>query len=119
MSQEEVVALQERARRIYVEETVKKYMIDLVTFTRKHHDVYLGVSPRGTLALLKTSQAYAMMHGRDFVVPDDVKFLAPFVLGHRMILKPDAKYSGTTVESVVEDTLKAVKVPVLNEGGVK
>ncbi|MGV3488228.1 MAG: AAA family ATPase [Tuberibacillus sp.] len=119
MTANEVVALQEKARTIYVEETVKKYMIDLVTHTRNHHDVYLGVSPRGTLALLKTAQALAMMYGRDYVVPDDVKFLAPYVLGHRMILKPDAKYSGIKVEDVVENTLKGVRVPVLNEGGVK
>jgi len=119
MSANEVIALQEKARSIYIEETVKKYMIDLVTHTRNHHDVYLGASPRGTLALLKASQAYAMMHGRDFVIPDDVKFLAPFVLGHRMILKPDAKYSGVQVENVIEDTLKGVRVPVMNEGGVK
>jgi MoxR-like ATPase len=119
MTANDVVLHQEKARSIYVEETVKKYMIDLVALTRNHHDVYLGVSPRGSLALLKTSQAYAMMHGRDYVVPDDVKFLAPYVLGHRMILKPDAKYSGIRVEDVVADTLKGVRVPVMNEGGVK
>ncbi|MFC4620561.1 AAA family ATPase [Camelliibacillus cellulosilyticus] len=119
MSVDEVIDLQEKARTVYVEETVKTYMIDLVTRTRNHHDVYLGVSPRGTLALLKTAQAYAMMHGRQFVVPDDVKYIAPFVLGHRLILKPDAKYSGVKVETVIEETLKGVRVPVLNEGGAK
>lgn len=119
MSAEEVLLLQGKARGVYVEETVKKYMIDLVNYTRHHHDVYLGVSPRGTLALLKTAQAYAMMHGREYVVPDDVKYLAPYVLSHRMILKPDAKYAGVKAEDVIAAALNGVRVPVLNEGGVR
>ncbi|WEG12409.1 MoxR family ATPase [Pullulanibacillus sp. KACC 23026] len=111
MTAEEVIQLQTQTRAVYVDESVKKYIVDIINRTRHHHDVYLGVSPRGSLALLKASQALAMIYDRDFVVPDDVKFLAPFVLGHRMILKPDARYTGTEVSDVIGSILKGTTVP--------
>ncbi|GGH83170.1 MoxR-like ATPase [Pullulanibacillus pueri] len=119
LSIEEVLELQAAARSVYVDESIKNYLIDIVSRTRGHHQVYLGVSPRGSLALLKTAQAYAMMHDRKYVVPDDVKSLAPFVLGHRLILKPDAKYSGVKPEDIVADIIKTVQVPVPREGSLK
>lgn len=112
MSAEDVVESQEAARKIFVDPSVKKYIVEIVTRTRHHHDVYLGVSPRGSLALLKASQSLAMIHDREYVVPDDVKYLAPFVLGHRMILKPDARYSGTETSDVIAAILKGTSVPV-------
>jgi MoxR-like ATPase len=112
MTQEEVVAHQEKARAVFVEKSIKKYIVDIVTKSRSHHEVYLGVSPRGSLALLKAGQALAMIYGRDFVLPDDIKYLAPFVLEHRIILKPDARYSGTQTSDVIEDILKKTAVPI-------
>ncbi|GGE35814.1 magnesium chelatase [Pullulanibacillus camelliae] len=119
LSIEDVLDLQASARTVYVEESIKKYLIEIVTRTRHHHQVYLGVSPRGSLALLKAAQAWAMMYNRKYVVPDDIKGLAPFVLGHRLILKPDAKYSGIGSEDVVSEVLKQVTVPIFKKDTVK
>lgn len=112
MTQAEVVAHQEKARNVFCDPAIKKYIVDIVTKSRFHHEVYLGVSPRGSLALLKAGQALAMLHGRDYVVPDDIKYLTPFVLGHRIILKPDARYSGTQTSDVIETILSKVSVPI-------
>lgn len=119
LSVEDILALQARARMIYVEENIKKYLIEIVTRTRTHRQVYLGASPRGSLALLKVAQAHAMMYDRKYVVPDDIKELAPFVLGHRLILKPDAKYSGVHSEDIVLEVLKQVQVPIFKKDTVK
>ncbi|WP_085521017.1 AAA family ATPase [Tuberibacillus sp. Marseille-P3662] len=119
LTTDEVLALQRQSRQVHVDEAIKKYLIDIVSGTRTHRDVYLGVSPRGSLALLKAAQAHALINNRDFVVPDDIKFLAPYVLGHRLILKPESKFSGATVEEVVDSILNRVKVPVLKEDGIK
>lgn len=115
MSVEEVLAKQQQAKKVYVEDSIKKYIVDIVNRTRHHHSIYLGASPRGSLALLKTAQAYALVNNRDFVIPDDVKYLAPFVLGHRIILTPDVKFSGETTESIIKDLLSRVQVPILKE----
>lgn len=119
MSVKEILEKQTEAKTIYVEETVKKYIVDIVNRTRNYHSIYLGSSPRGSLALLKTAQAYALVNNRDYVVPDDVKYLAPFVLGHRIILKPEVKFSGGTPEDVVNELLGRINVPILKEDRVK
>ncbi len=111
MTAEEVLDHQAEARKVFVDPSVKTYIVDLVTKTRNHHDVYLGVSPRGSFALLKAAQSFAMIHGRDFVIPDDVKSLAPYVLGHRIILKPDARYTGKETQDILSAILKSVPVP--------
>jgi MoxR-like ATPase len=108
----EVLRLQEQVTAVAVEDSVRDYIITLVRATRDHPDVALGASPRGTLALLRSSQALAAMAGRAYVLPDDVKRLAPFVLAHRLLLKPDAQLRGRTAEDVVQSVVERVPVPV-------
>jgi MoxR-like ATPase len=112
---EDLLKLQDQVRGIFVEESVKQYIIDLVIRTRKHSGIHLGVSPRGSLALMKTAQAYAMLLNRDYVVPDDIKYLAKSVLCHRIILKPEARFDGYTPEKVVDEILERTPVPVLRK----
>ena len=80
--------------------------------TRHHPSVYLGASPRGSISLMKASQSYALLYGRDYVLPDDVQYLAPFVFSHRIILKSEAKYEGITAEQVIAEIIDSIPVPV-------
>lgn len=109
---EELTLLQQAVKEVDVDHSIKAYMVDCAAETRINPYVYLGVSPRGSLALMKSCQAYALMKGRTFVTPDDVKYLAPFVFGHRIILKPEAKYEGITTTEIVERILAKVSVPI-------
>ncbi|MGD6818234.1 AAA family ATPase [Metabacillus sp. 84] len=112
ISREELLSLQDEMESVYIDETVKRYIIDLVTKTRKHPSVYLGASPRGSVALMKASKAFAFLSGRDYVIPDDVQYLAPFALPHRMILKSEARYDGHTAADLVEEIISRTPVPV-------
>ncbi|MGM7703782.1 AAA family ATPase [Pseudalkalibacillus sp. Hm43] len=112
---DDLLKLQKQVKSVFVEESVKQYIIDLVIRTRKHSGIHLGVSPRGSLALMKTAQAYALLLNRDYVVPDDIKYLAKSVLCHRIILKPEARFDGYTPEKVVEEILERTPVPVLRK----
>ncbi|ARK28689.1 AAA family ATPase [Halalkalibacter krulwichiae] len=112
MSTEEVVALQAELSTIVVTEEVKMYLIDLVHETRNHKAIELGVSPRGTIALMKVSQAYALLQGRGYVIPDDVKYLAPYVLAHRLILTAESKMANFTAWELVLSIVESVKVPI-------
>lgn len=109
---DELIELQEEVRGVYVDETIKGYIVDIVNRTRNHASIYLGSSPRGSIALMKASQAYALIYGRDFVIPDDVQFLAPYVLPHRMILRTEARFEGMTTEKVVEKIIERTPIPV-------
>ncbi|GAF66765.1 putative ATPase [Bacillus sp. TS-2] len=113
---EQVIQLQKEASNVIVDEHVKSYMIQLTHATRNHRSVELGVSPRGTIALMKAAQAYALIQGRDFVIPDDVKYLATFVLSHRLIMSTEAKMANVTVEHIIKDILKRVQIPVVRRG---
>ncbi|MBU8881377.1 MoxR family ATPase [Bacillus sp. FJAT-29790] len=104
--------LQEQIKDVYVDDTIKRYIVDLASQTRTHASVYLGVSPRGSIALMKAAQAYAFMFGRDYVLPDDIQHLAPAVFAHRIILKSEAKFEGITAEEVVDRVFARVPVPV-------
>jgi MoxR-like ATPase len=108
----EVVECQKATRDIYVDDKVRKYILDIVHATRTHEDVQLGGSPRASIALFRTTQALAAMRGRTFVLPDDVKRMAPAVLGHRLILKPESRLRKVTPAAVVESILNEVPVPV-------
>ncbi len=112
MSLEELRTIQEEVKEIFVDDTIKKYIVDIANRTRIHANVYLGASPRGSIALMKASQAYAYLRGRDYVVPDDVQYLAPFVFSHRIIMKSEARYEGITPEEVVERVMARIPVPV-------
>lgn len=109
----EIVDAQESFTAVKVKDVLKEYIIDIIESTRKHDRILLGVSPRGSLALMRGAQVHAIMKGRDFVTPDDVKAVAIPVLSHRLILKGHAISSGTlAAEAVIEDILKKVVAPV-------
>ncbi|RFU69273.1 MoxR family ATPase [Peribacillus saganii] len=109
---EELKNLQLEAKAVHVDEIIKRYIVELSSRTRTHTSVYLGASPRGSIALMKGSQAYALLKGRDYVLPDDVQYLAPAVLAHRLILKSEAKYEGISTEKIVRDIIARIAVPV-------
>lgn len=109
---EELREIQSEIKTVTVDDTIKRYIVNLANWTRTNPSVYLGVSPRGSIALMKAAQAYAYMYGRDYVLPDDVQYLAPYVFAHRIILKSEAKFEGITAEDVVHRGLSRVPVPV-------
>jgi len=111
----ELLALQKRIWDVNVDSTLQDYIVTLVESTRNHPDLSLGVSPRGTLALLKAAQAFAAIRGRDYVIPEDIKTLAPLTLAHRLIPRPEAELRGRSARLILEDLLE--KTP-LNLGGV-
>jgi len=112
LSAERLQELQRMIRRVRVEPVVENYIVDLVRATRDHSGVELGVSPRGTLALYRSSQAYAAVHGRFYVIPDDVKRVARPVLSHRMIATSQTRLHGRVMEQIIEEVLHNVSVPV-------
>ncbi|UQZ74747.1 AAA family ATPase [Niallia circulans] len=112
VSLDELLTLQNEVRQVYVDETIKKYIVELATATRENASVYLGVSPRGSIALMRASQSYAFIQGRDYVIPDDVQFLVKAVFAHRMILKSETKFDGITAEEIINRIIGQVPVPV-------
>lgn len=107
----EILRLQDAVKSIYVDPLIKQYIVQLVEATRHHEAAYLGASPRGSLALFRTAQAFALLSGRDFVIPDDVKALAVAALGHRVIVSPAARVKNITSIQVVNECLTRVPVP--------
>jgi MoxR-like ATPase len=113
---EEVIALQEAAKAVYVDRLVRQYMVSLTEATRDHRDIALGASPRATLALFRVARAVALVQDRDFVVPDDIKLLASAVLAHRLILSPAARMRGIRSEDIITDLLNQINVPGMAQG---
>ncbi|HLF89632.1 MAG TPA: MoxR family ATPase [Anaerolineales bacterium] len=111
-SPEEIQKLQAERREIRVEESVRDYVVRVARATREHNEIELGASPRATLALYAAAQAWAGIDGRDYILPDDVKALAPHVLTHRLMISPQAQLRGRTPEQLVSDIVEAVPVPV-------
>jgi MoxR-like ATPase len=107
----EILSMQAAVKDIYVDPLIKQYIVAIVDATRKNASVYLGASPRGSLALYRTAQARALLDGRDFVVPDDVKELAHATLGHRIIIAPAARVKNVTAKEIVDQTLERIPVP--------
>jgi MoxR-like ATPase len=107
----EITQVQQAVKEIYVDPLIKQYIVGLVDMTRHHESVYLGASPRGSLALYRTAQAQAMLDGRDYVIPDDVKELAYATLGHRVIVSPSARVKSVTAADVILSCLERVPVP--------
>src|SRR5690625_3466218 len=112
ISQEELIQLQNTVKEVYIAKNIQRYIIDLVTQTRNQPSIYLGVSPRGSIALMKASKAYAYIQGRDYVLPDDVKYLAPYVLSHRIILTPEANYENIKNEEMIASIVQDVNIPI-------
>jgi MoxR-like ATPase len=113
-SPEDVLAIQQARREVRVEDSVRAYVVEVARATRDHREVSLGASPRATLSLYQASQAWAAIHGRDYVLPDDVKRLAPAVLTHRLMISPQAQLRGRQPEELVADIVDSVPVPVEN-----
>jgi MoxR-like ATPases len=112
VSTEDLLSIQDAVRAVFVHPTVQQYIVEIVTSTRDHHQIDVGASPRGSLALLHAAQAYAATQGRAFVLPDDVKTLAPNVLAHRVVLSPEARARGIADNAVISDLLNRIPVPV-------
>ena len=108
---QELVDAQEAVKDVYADDLIKEYIVSLCTATRDHPDVYLGVSPRGSLALYRTSQALAAVRHRDYIIPDDVKQLAEATLAHRLIISPAARIKNVDPREVILDILSSVPVP--------
>jgi len=102
---------QEAVKHIHISPAVKEYIVRLVDRTRRHEDVYLGASPRGSLNLYRTGQVWAAIHGRDYVLPDDVKMLADPVLAHRLILNPGARLRNISQSDILKEILEKLPVP--------
>jgi MoxR-like ATPase len=111
VSADELLTAQEAIKSVYVAPPVKHYIVELTHQTRQHADVYLGASPRGSLALFRTGQASAAMQGRDFVLPDDIKMLVKPALSHRVILGPAARLRDLSSDQVLDEILSVVPVP--------
>ncbi len=111
VSAEELLNAQKLVRNIAVNDDVKRYIIEIVTATRHHPDIYLGASPRGALALYRTAQARAAIAGRDHVIPDDVKALAEATLAHRVIVGPTARLREVTSRVLIQNLLANLPVP--------
>ncbi|WP_426447895.1 AAA family ATPase [Paenibacillus sp. S-38] len=109
---EQILAIQALVKQVHLDEAVAHYLVSVIRLTRENPSIYLGASPRATLALVQAAKAYALLQGRDYVIPDDIKFLAPYVLGHRIILQAEARMEGATVGSVLQSVFQQVKVPV-------
>ena len=108
-------ALQQKVRQVHVVESIRRYILDLVNSTRNHPSLSLGASPRGSLALFHTAQAYAAMLGRDYVIPDDIKYVAVPCLAHRMLMNPENALSGETTREVITELLSKLEVPLGQE----
>ncbi|MBM7583250.1 MoxR-like ATPase [Caldicoprobacter guelmensis] len=111
VSREEIIAAQRDCVNVYVSDDILKYIVNIIEMTRKHNDVHLGVSPRGSQALLRASQVYAILQGRDYVIPDDVKAMAKPVLRHRMILRNVIAAKSGQQDEIIEQILRQVPVP--------
>jgi MoxR-like ATPase len=111
ISVEELIEAQKAVKEVYVDSLIKEYIIVLVTATREHPDIYLGASPRGSLALYQTSRALAAVQNRDYVIPDDVKALAEATLAHRLIVSPSARIKDVNPKTVIQEIAQSVPVP--------
>lgn len=107
-----ITDMQQKVKRVHVDDAVADYVVSIARKTREHSSVFLGASPRATIALLQAAKAFAYIRERDYVIPDDIKYLTPFVFGHRMILHSEARIEGMTVEAVLQSIFQQVKVPV-------
>lgn len=115
VSAQDWLSCQDSVKEIHVDPKVRKYIVDIVQGTREHEEVGLGGSPRASLALMKTAQAWAAIEGRPFVTPDDVKRMIQPVLGHRVILRPESRMRKVSVASLLQEVVSDAKVPILEQ----
>ncbi len=119
MTAEELVRIQQQIRAIHVDPSIREYIVAITNMTRSHLNIYLGASPRGSLALFRASQALAAIRGRSYVIPDDVKLLARPTLAHRILVAPAARVRAITSTAILEEILQNVPVPGAWVGGGK
>lgn len=115
----DIIALQEEIRNVHMDKTLSNYIVDIVSQTRKHPDVVLGSSPRGSLSLFRASQAWAYYSGRNYVLPDDIKKMVIPVLSHRLILKQEAKLKKINPEEILNSIVSRINVPVVSQHEAK
>lgn len=112
LSIDHLLYLRHLSAAVFVSDAIKNYLMDLVEATRTHPSIALGISPRGTISLLRAVQAYAFVAQRDYAIPDDVKAVAPYVLAHRLLLKPEAAYEQKDAYMLIQEILASIKIPV-------
>ena len=117
ISSKDIMEIRKKVEKVHVDDSIQDYIVQIVQETRKYKDVYLGCSPRGTLALFNNSRALAFIRGREYVLPDDVKELVFCTLAHRIILKSEARIQGKDQDSVLAEILRSIRVPVANING--
>ncbi len=110
---EDILSIQDKVKQVFVDRTINDYIVEIVAKTRSHSDINLGASPRGSLSLFRASQAWAFYNGRDFVLPEDVKYMAVPVLSHRIVLKQEARLKKISGEEIVRSILQSVKLSVV------
>jgi MoxR-like ATPase len=111
LTAQEIKECQDIIEKIYIKDQLLDYIAEIIHNTRSHADLFLGASPRASLAIMQTSKAYAAMNGRDFVTPDDIRFVASPVLNHRIILTPEREMEGLQIEDVIEEIIAGIEVP--------
>jgi MoxR-like ATPase len=119
MTAEELVVIQQRVRTVHVDPSIREYIVAIANATRNHQNIYLGASPRGSLALFRAAQALAAMQGRGYVIPDDIKLLVKPTLAHRIIVTPAARVRAITPTAILDEILQSVPVPNAWVGGGK
>lgn len=113
---DEILLAQKTIRQVYVSDPVKRYIVEIVRETREHPEVFLGASPRGSLGLFRAGQALAALNGRDYVLPDDIKKLAPYVIPHRVVVSPAARLTDVSASKIVREILDTLAVPSGDSG---
>ena len=108
----DIVTLRQAAQEVYVSVSMEKYIVEIIKATRSSSELTLGSSPRGSLSLMKMSRVYAMYQGREYVVPEDIQYLVPHILGHRIIRNHEAKAAGRTPQMILADILGSIAIPV-------
>jgi|SRR5690625_3629328 len=115
LKKEDIVKIQEQVKEVHISENIQKYILGIIGATRSHEDLFLGASPRASIALMQASKALAFIQNRDYVLPDDVQYLASAVLSHRLILTTEANYQGKKAEDIISDIVEGIPVPIRKE----
>ncbi len=116
---DEILKVQKIIKEVHVSDPIKKYIVEIVRETRHHPEVFLGASPRGSLGLFQACQARAAILGRDFVLPDDVKVLAPYILSHRVVISPAARLTDVRSSKIIHEILENLAIPNMHMGGAR
>ena len=114
MTDQEFIKLQDDVKRVHVDQKLRKYIVELVSQSRKHSDLELGASPRGSIALMKMAQAWAVVNERDYIIPDDIKEIAAAVLAHRLIIKSKSRLRGADKGKIINEIVRRTEVPVID-----